>query len=328
MSFRTGACLAAILVAACNGTPPVSTPTPPTATIAVSPTPADTPAASLAGAGLSISSILGRTHTAPASTVWLRVADPAAPFTYEVPSTWTGHAAYPWVEGGQAIGTVLVAGPDPTKLSTDFSVAGIAIGLSANPSGLTAHQVVEADDSYAGTCTPGSVEDTTESGATASFRLWEACAGGTGFLLTMAIVPADGQGLVAIIFQGTTEADLGYLDHIAGSLLASTPTATQGPVATPGGPVPGQPYTISMDYCQNQHGQGIAEGLIRNDDTLVHSFRVVVAFSDLNNVLLNDTWGTTPDVPPGITAKWQAVVPSGLPAVTVSCRITGVELVN
>jgi hypothetical protein len=83
-----------------------------------------------------------------------------------------------------------------------------------------------------------------------------------------------------------------------------------------------------LEFCQNQHGQGVAGGLIRNDDALVHSFRIVVAFSDPNGILLNDTWGTTPDVPPGVTARWQATLPSGLPNTTVSCRITGVELVN
>jgi len=326
------ALIGATLLAACGATPgaPTPGPTAPPASNAPAPTGTAAPAASLAVAvagAPSISSILGASHLPPVSTTWTRISDAGAPFTYEVPSTWTGHAAYPWEEGGQAVGVVLAAGPDPSKLSTDFSVPGIAIGLSANPGGLTAHQVVEADNSYGATCTASGVQDTTDSGATASFQLWESCAGGTGYLLVMAIVPAGGQGLVAIIFQGVAEADLGYLDHIAGSLQAATTTATPAPAATPG-QVSGQTYTISMDDCHNQHGQGIAAGLIRNDDTLVHTFRIVVAFSDPNNVLLNDTWGTTPDIPPGITARWQAVVPSGLPAVTVSCRITGVELVN
>lgn len=320
------ALLASILVAACTGTSGTPAPTA-LASIAAPPTATQAPPPSLAVAGgPSISSILGTSHTPPASTSWTRISDPAAPFSYEVPSSWTGHAAYPWEDGGQAIGTVLVAGPEPSKLATDFTVPGIAIGLSANPGGSTAHEVVEADDSYAGTCSGSPIEDATDLGATASYRLWESCAGGTGYLLVMTIVPSDGQGLVAIIFQGVTEADLGYLDHIVGSLQAELAAVTPGPTA--GAPVPGQPYTISMDICQNQHGQGVAEGLIRNDDALVHSFRIVVAFSDPNNVLLNDTWGTTPDVPPGITARWQAMVPSGLPAVTVRCQITRVELIN
>jgi hypothetical protein len=54
----------------------------------------------------------------------------------------------------------------------------------------------------------------------------------------------------------------------------------------------------------------------------------VVRFFDPNGVLLNDTWGTTPDVPAGVTATWQAVVPSGLPAVSVSCQVTEVKFVN
>ena len=321
--------LATSLVAACGGTPGAATPPAAPASAAAPQTATPAPAASVGGVGgLSISSILGASQTPPPSTSWIRISDPAAPFGYEVPSTWTGHAAYPWVENGQAIGTVLAAGPDPSKLATDFSVPGIALGVSANPAGMTARQVVEADTAYAGTCTPGEIEDAVESGARASFRLWERCAGGDGFLVVLAIVPADGKGLIAIIFQGTAQADLGYLDRITNSVEAAVVAATPGPAATFGGPVSGQAYTISMDFCTNQHGQGVAEGLIRNDDTLVHSYRIVVAFSDPNDVLLNDTWGRTPDVPPGTTARWQAVLPSGLPSVSVTCRITRVELVN
>lgn len=101
-----------------------------------------------------------------------------------------------------------------------------------------------------------------------------------------------------------------------------------GPAQTVGAPDPGQPYAITMEFYENQHGQGVSGGLIRNDDTLVHSFRVVVAFSDPNGALLNDTWGTTPDVPPGVTVRWQATLPSGLPNTSVVCEITEIELVT
>ena len=323
--------LAALLAAGCAGSPGATNvgngaSSPPTT---AAPTPGISPAGDLGGVGApSIGSILGSNQTPPPNTTWIIVTDPGATFSYEVPSSWTGHAASPWEEGGQVIGSVLAAGPDPTRLATDFSIPGVAIGLSTNPRGMSAHGVVEADASYGGSCTPSEIQDTTESGATASFRLWEHCAGGNGYLLVMAIVPADGQGLIEIIFQGVTEADVGYLNHIVASVAATGAIASPGPGFTPGGPVPGQPYTISIDTCQNQHGQGIAEGYIRNDDSRHHAFRVIVAFSDSNGVLLNDTGGTTPDVPPGITARWQAVVASGLPSVTVSCRITGIELVN
>jgi catechol 2,3-dioxygenase-like lactoylglutathione lyase family enzyme len=285
------------------------------------------PSAGAAG-GLSVGSLLGGTPGEPPGTSWIQALDAGAPFTFQVPSSWTGHVASSWREGASEIGTVLAAGPDPTKLATDFSVPGIAIGVSANEAGRTAHQVVEADTGYAGTCTPGAIEDAVDAGISASFRLWESCAGGSAYLLSMAIVPAGGEGLIAIVFQGVTEGDLGYLQHIVGSLEATGAAASPTPASTGGRPDPGQPYAISMDACVNQHGQGVAEGLIRNDDVLVHSFRIVVAFSDPNGILLNDTWGTTPNVPPGVTARWQAVVPSGLPNVAVACQITGVELVN
>jgi hypothetical protein len=247
ISRRLATLLATVILASCGGTPGVPAPATSPPSIAAPPTSTAAPAPSQAiSGGPSISSILGTSHLPPALTTWARVTDPAAAFSYEVPSTWTGHAANPWVENGLTIGTVLAAGPDPAKLATDFSVPGVVIGVSANPSSMTAHDVVEADDAYAGTCTPGPVQDATESGATASFRLWEACAGGTGFLLVMAIVPADGKGLLAIVFQGVTEADLGYLDHIAGSIHGATAAATPGPHATPGGPVTGQPNAISI----------------------------------------------------------------------------------
>jgi hypothetical protein len=329
--LAVGIGLAVLLAAGCNGSPGATNlsngaSSPPAA---AAPTPGISPADNLGGVGApSIGSILGSNQTPPPNTTWIIATDPGAPFSYEVPSSWTGRAASPWEEGGQVIGSVLAAGPDPTRLATDFSIPGVAIGLSANAGSLSAHEVVEADTSYARSCTTGSTQDTTESGTTASFRLWQHCAGGNGYLLVMAIVPVDGKGLIEVIFQGVTEADLGYLGHIVASLAATGPTGSPGPNSTPGRPVPGQPYTISIDTCQNQHGQGIAEGYIRNDDALHHAFRVVVTFFDSNGVLLNDTGGTTPDVPPGITARWQAVVPSGLPSVTVSCAITKVELVN
>jgi hypothetical protein len=275
-----------------------------------------------------VSDLLGRTASAP-ETAWIRVRDAAAPFSYEVPAAWTGHVAYPWTEGDATIGTVLVAGPDPAKFATDFTVPGVAVGLSANPSHLSARSVVESDQTFAGPCTGGDVQEATEAGASTSYRLWTACGGGQAFVVYLAIIPADGIGLVAFIFQGASERDLGYLDRIAGSLQAELPTSTSAPAAPSGGTVSGSTYSISLEFCQNQHGQGVSGGLIRNDDpTLVHTYRIVVAFSDPNGVLLNDTWWTTSDLQPGVTARWQADVPSGLPAVSVTCRITSVEVVR
>jgi hypothetical protein len=320
----------ALFVAAC-GAAPASTPGATAASPTATPAPASlapTTAPATSGPTFDVGSLLGGTVTEPAGTTWTRIADPGAPFTYEVPSAWTTHAAYPWQDGGATLGTVLAAGPDLAKFSTDFTVPAVAIGLSGNPVGRTVRQVVEADASVGGACTAGTVQDASESGVKAAYQLWEGCGGGTGFLLVMAIAPAEATGLIAIILQGSAEADIGYLPHILGSIAAATVDATPGPGPSGVPPATGPTYTISMNLCQNQHGQGVAEGLIRNEDGLVHTYRIVVAFSDANDVFLNDTSWTTSDLPPAITARWQAMVPSGLPAVSVVCRITAVEVIR
>lgn len=325
-----GLLVPAFLAAACSGAPAAPSATaaaasalPPATAAAPSAAPVST---SALGGGFSVSSILGGNQVEPASTTWIRVVDASAPFTYEVPSTWTVHVASPWEEGGATIGIALAAGPDLSKLSTDFSVPGVVIGVAANATQITPRQALAADD-FSSVCTATPIQEATESGASVAWQLWQSCAGGTGLLLVMAIAPSNGQGRLGIVFQGTGEQDLAYLDHIVSSLAATTPGATSAPAAT-GGAVSGQTYTISMDTCQNQHGQGVSGGLIRNDDTLIHSYRIVVAFSDPNGIFLNDTAWTTSDLQPGVTATWQATVPSGLPAVSVSCQITSVELVR
>ena len=107
------------------------------------------------------------------------------------------------------------------------------------------------------------------------------------------------------------------------------PAAGSSPEGSTANPVgPGPVLTITMDICQNQHGQGVAEGLIRNNDSVIHAYRVVVAFSDPEGILLTTTDGLTPETPPGITARWQAVVPSGLPSVSVACQVTNVLTVR
>lgn len=324
--------LASLAVAACGGGPASPAPTAslgPVVTPAAATAPVSPAASSVVG-GVSISAILG-VASPPASTTWRRVTDAAAPFSFEVPSEWTGHLAYPWSQGGST-GTVLIAGPDPAKLGSDFGVPGVAVALSGNVAGATARQLVEADTTFSATCTAGPVEEATEEAGTAAYRLWEACAGGQAYVLELAIVPTNGQGLVVILFQGVDASQLGYLDHIVTSIRGEATPATGAPPtagpASSGGSVSGPTYTISMDVCQNQHGQGVSGGLIRNDDGLIHSYRIVVAFSDPNGVFLNDTGWTTSDLQPGITARWQATVPSGLPAVSVSCQITRVELVR
>lgn len=326
------AALLVIAVGACGGSGPGGTGGP-----AATATPAATSAGPAAIAspgagtgalgGIDLGSILG-TNLQPPPTTWTRASDPAAPFSYEVPAAWTGRLVLPWSDGSATIGTVLLAGPDPSKMGTDFSVPGVAIGISANPNGMSARAAVEAEQTFAGTCTGGEVQEATEAGANAAFRLYERCGGGGAYVVVLAIVPADGKGMIEVLFQGVEANELGYLERIVGSVRAETSQATPVPAATGTGSVSGDTYTISMDTCQNQHGQGVSAGLIRNDDSLVHAFRIVVAFSDPNGVFLNDTGWTTSDLGPGVTATWQATVPSGLPAVSVSCRITSVQVVR
>lgn len=284
-----------------------------------------------AASGLSIASILGSSGMEPPVTTWTRVLEADAAFSYEVPATWTDHVSYPWVDGTETVGTVLAAGPSVAAIGTDFTIPGVAIGLSANPAGLTPRAAVEGDAEYGGVCTPGEVQAASEPTVNAAYQLWEDCDRGPGFLLVLAIVPIDESGLIAMVFQGTRTEDLGYLEHILGSLAERVPVSTSppGPTSAPTpGSVAGQPYAISMTVCLNQHGQGVSEGLIRNDDRLIHVFRIEVWFFDLNGVLLNTTDWTTSEIPPGVTARWQAEVPSGLPAVDVQCQLREVEIVH
>lgn len=275
---------------------------------------------------LSVSSILGERIGPPPTTSWIRVSDPGVPFTYEVPASWTSHAAYPWQLGDTTIGVVLAAGPDVSTLGADFSVPGVVVGMSANPGGRSPRDAVEAEPVPAG-CTSGGVQDASDAGVTAAFDVREGCANGTGFLLVLAIVPLDGRGLIEIVFQGTSEADLAYVDRIIASIVATDLTVPATPSPALGEPVGGR-FSISMTICQNQHGQGVSEGLIRNDDSLTHAYRIEVWFFDVNGVLLNTTDWTTGEIPPGVTARWQAMVPSGLPAVEVRCTLEKVDLVH
>jgi hypothetical protein len=320
--------LAAItVVSACGGSGPgVATQGPPVATAPgatdVLPALTQTPS----GGGLDVGGILGNVPSIPADTTWIRVSDPNAPFTFEVPSTWTSHKAGTWDESNQTIGTVLAAGPDINKLGSDFSVPGVVIGIAANAAGRTPHGVVEADTSGAGACTPGVVQDAAQQGGAAAYRI-STCGTSGGLILVMAIASSTDPGIIEILLQGTSQADVGYLQHIIGSLAASSPSATAAPAASSATGA-GATFTITMNICQNQHGQGVAEGLITNTDSRIHVYRIVVAFSDPNGVFLNDTGWTTSALDPGVTSRWQAEVPSGLPAVPVSCRITAVKLIS
>lgn len=311
------------MLSGCGGGP---TSTPTAATVAPAATSAPATALVLGG-GVSITSVLGGNLAAPPATAWVRISDPASPFSFEVPTAWTILAANPWTEGTATIGSSLAAGPDLSKLSVDFSVPGVVIGISAGAPGITPRQIVEGGGSFGSVCTAGAVEEASEAGAHVAYQLWTSCGGGAGVLLVMAIAPAGQPGLLGIVYQGTRRDDLGYLDRIVGSILpASAPAESSAPVR--GGEVSGPTYAITMDVCQNQHGQGVSGGLIRNTDALIHTYRIVVAFSDANGVFLNDTAWTTSDLDPGVTARWQASVPSGLPAVNVTCQVKSVTQVR
>jgi hypothetical protein len=320
---RAGPALAvAVVVAACAAPgPPLKAPTG-----TPEPIPAQSATAPSNGIGLSVTRLLGANlGSPPSATTWIRAADPTVSFSYEVPASWSHVAAAPFEEGGATVGMVLAAGPDPTKLGTDFSVPGVAVGLSTNPRGTTARAAVEAED-YAAACKAGGIQDGDDPAA--AYQSWDSCGPGDGgTLLVIAVTPETG-GLVLVVFQGSAAADLAYLDHILGSLAGTSSAASPPPGATSGPLESGGPFSITLDICQNQHGQGVAEGLIRNNDALVHAFRVYVTFFDPNGILLTDTDGLTPDIPPGVTAKWQAVVPSGLPSTSVTCQVTDVKVVR
>jgi hypothetical protein len=321
----------AIAAAGCSAAPAAQTANP------TSPgSPAGTAAATVAGtaaanpATVSIGSIIGTTPpTPPPTTTWVRVSDPGVPFTFEVPSTWGKYVARQWVEGGTAVGWLLAAGPDPSKIGGDFTVPGIVIGISGAP-GQTPQALVAGDD-YSSVCkTSSPAADASDPAVKAAYRTWEQCGtGANGFLLVIGIVPVGGAGLVGIVLQGASEADLAYLQHMLGSLAAATPTATQPPAAATQGPATGALFAITMDICQNQHGQGVAEGTFRNTDTVSHVFRVEVWFFDPNGAFLNNSaWKSPIDLPPGLATRWQAVVPSGLPGVPVTCQVKDVQIIR
>jgi hypothetical protein len=258
----------------------------------------------------------------PSDTAWVRVSDPAVPFSFEVPTTWGNAAAYPWNEGDTTVGALLAAGPDPTKIGTDFSVPGIVIGLSANPGGAAPMALVEADD-YSGVCTATPAEDASDATVTAAFRTWERCgADGAGFLLVIGLVPVDSAALVAVVLQGSRAEDAGYLEHILGSL------AVEGgdPAATPV-PAGDEPFSISLDLCQNQHGAGVADGVIRNEDSRPHVFLIEIWFTDPAGVLLSTGSWTTAGLAPGQAQQYDVQV-TGIGGGDLVCRVNDVHVLS
>lgn len=288
----------------------------------------DTESATDAGeplGGVSIAEIVGTAlPDVPDDTTWIRVGEDAA-FTFEVPSSWTGVRNLPWLEAdGSTSGTVILAGPDPEVLGTEFSQPGVAIGVSSNPNGLSPRQVVDAE-SYDALCSGSPVEDHADPAYLASSRVWTSCGGREeAFLLVLAIAPTDSPGLLGAFFQGVSEADLAYVQHIMGSLRAgqATETPATGPLLTPvpqpldtlvPAPAPiTQPtegtsrgWTATLDECLLQMNDAIAYGTVTNTDDRSHGYRVYVRFLDATGLLIGEGYWDTPPVEPDQSARYE-----------------------
>jgi hypothetical protein len=249
----------------------------------------------------------------PADTTWLRVGDPAAPFSLEVPSSWSSARAVPWIEAdGSSSGVVLLAGPDPEALGSDFSQPAVGVGVTSNPNGLTPRQVVESEG-YGASCTASPVEEQSDIAFAASYQVWTSCGGeGDAFLLVLAIAPTDSPGLLGIVYQGASQVDLAYIEHIMSSLGPATgssaPTPGPGTVETPSpGPVAAtsRSWTASLDECLLQMNDAIAYGTVTNTDDRSHGYRVYVRFVDASGLLLGESYWDTPAVDPGQAARYE-----------------------
>ena len=330
------------VLAACSGGGPVSTPS--AAVVTGSPASTSTqsaaPAATIAAAdpdpgGITIGSILGEVLPATApGTTWTRIADDAGTFSFEVPSTWTEQATLPWEEAGARIGTVVLAGPTAAGVGTDFTVPGIAVGIAANAPGSTPRSVVESDD-FSGSCTGDPVEEASEAGYMSAFKGWSGCGGNTdAFVLVIAISPAGSTGLIAVVFQGVGQADLGYLEHIMGSLEASRIPWT-GPVASERAPASaaaptgnGQAFTITIDECFLQTGSVGSIGVIRNTDSTSHAYRIRVRFVDEAGIVYAEAEQETPALAPGEAYRFGTPFQDAHGVTGTTCTVVDVQVLG
>ncbi len=310
-----------------------------TGTPAVAPTAAPTTeaiatdAAASDATGLTIGSILGETlPAAPSGTAWARIIDDAGTFSFEVPSTWAEQATHPWEEAGARIGTVVVAGPAVAGVGTDFTVPGVAVGIAPNAPGSTPRSVVESDD-FSGSCTGDPVVEASDAGYTAAFKSWSGCGGNTeAFVLVIAISPAGSTGLIAVVFQGVGQADLGYLEHIMGSLEASGIPST-GPVASEPAPAsaaapPGnsQAFTITIDECFLQTGSVGSIGVIRNTDSTSHAYRFRVRFVDEAGIVYAEAEQETPALAPGEAYRFGTPFQDAHGVTRTTCTVVDVQV--
>lgn len=257
--------------------------------------------------GPSLQTIIGATPPPiPTGTTWSRIGADNGAYTFEVPSTWTQHQTLPWAEAdGTTSGSIVVAGPAVGGLGTDFTKPGVAIGITTNPGARTPRQVVDADD-YSTFCTGAPAADENGAGYAASYRMWNPCGGSEdAFILVIVVAPAGTQALFAVIFQGASQADLGYIEHIIGSLQTGggTPTATFAAATTP--PGNSQGWTANVEECLSQINDAIAIGTITNVDTRSHSYRVYVRFTDPSNLLVGEDYWDTPALDPGQSYRYE-----------------------
>jgi hypothetical protein len=259
---------------------------------------------------LSLADIIGTTVPAvPAGTSWSSVS--GAGVTFEVPETWETSRTVPWLEGdGSSSGWVVLAGPDVNGLGSDFSLPGVAIGISSNPAGLTPRQVVAAED-YEGSCTPSPIGELGDGSYSASYRIWTACGDSDeAYLVVLAIAQADTPGLVALLLQGTSAADLAFFEHTLNSVQVGPVPGLAGTEATPA--VATSPpernsrgWSATLDECLLQMNDAIAYGTVTNTDDRSHGYRVYVRFLDATGLSLGESYWDTPAVEPGEGARYE-----------------------
>jgi hypothetical protein len=262
----------------------------------------------------------------------MRVSDDGGAFSFEVPSTWAEQRTIPWEEAAVRIGTIVVAGPAVAKVGNDFAVPGVAIGIASSAPGSTPRSVVESDD-FSASCTGDPVEEASDAGYTAAFKGWSGCGGNTdAFVLVIAIAPAGSTGLIAVVFQGVGQADLGYLEHIMGSLQATGLTVPTGPTASEPAPAsavapPGnsQAFTITIDECFLQAGSVGSIGVIRNNDTTSHAYLIRVRFVDEAGIVYAEAVQETPALAPGEAYRYGTPFQDAHGVTGTTCTVIDVQ---
>jgi len=333
----TAAAAAMLLLAGCGGAGapgvPLASRQPDPATVA----PAQATAApSMPGAAPILAGILGgAAAVAPAGTSWIRVSEDGGTFSIEVPAAWTQHQTIPWNEDdGSTSGSIVVAGPQLGTLGSDFTQPAVAVGISRNPNGLTPKAAVSADD-FSGACTAQPAEEANDPTYNAAVRMWEQCGGREGAsILALVIQPIGGTALLGGVFQSASAADLGYIEHIFGSIqggdTANPPggSTTPAPVVVPpqvtAPPQNSQGYTATIDECLLQMNDAIAIGKVKNTDNRSHAYRVVVRFLDRDGLLLGSSQWDVDALDPGQSGRYEVRLMAINGVREVTCQLSEV----